>query len=382
MPFIVIEIVLLLATFGCKNRNLLHSDFQFNTNSRPICYNLTEIVLTSPPNRVAMANAPIVEYHIGSFLSAIGAVKQKFENGALSLHQGMFIEEAAAITLFTERSYVPINDSLYNHDCDKFKMFNQAIASGVNKSAALYGTFYRGGEIAESEDAEYVEGKEITAPAFLSASTDEKVANRFKRNALFEIESDGLGYIGWISSNGGDSSSTNEREVLILPGSKFQIVSVEDRQKYKFVKMKHLTKNRNPIRYPVQVPSGIQALSGDFTKSEVAGAIVALLKVFKPGVYRGKDCQFSIVQKPDGNAVFNQVDQEEVSLDSSVASAVGDSISAKIISNWEYPTLATKLYVFTKFEMKGVTFHLNDKSTWLGVKMWIKDCFFEQQTIR
>lgn len=379
-PLTSIFVVVLLTTSTCKERFVGHSDFQSSSsNAKPICYDLTGTVLTNPPSRDELAKAPITKYHIGSFSSAVAPAQSRLEDNT-TLHQGMYVEEAAAIMLYTERTYTAINKSLYNRDCDKFKFFNEAIASGLNKAAALYGPIYRGGEIIESEMADFIAGNEFTASAFLSASTDQEIANRFKRNALFEIESEGLGFIGWISTNGGEATSSNEREVLIPPGSKFQITSVEDRQKYKYVKMKHLTKSKGSIRFPAQVPSSIQALSGWVTKSKIPSAMQSLQKIFKLGVYSGADCQFSIAQKTAGNLRFSvaRQNQDEAAIDTSAIPDQGIETNSGLNAEWKYPTLKVSFQYLNYDRFETVTFDLDGDLKWVGASINDQHCSFKQ----
>jgi len=289
---------------GCKTRTIAPSDFQaVGGDAPPICYDLSETSLAVAPDRDALSKMKLDTYRIGDINSAISRLKVRFAESA-ALQSGMFIEEGGAISIYTARAYSEINKALYERDCEKFKLFNIAIASGLNKTAAVFGPIFRGGEIREAEVENYKEGKEIVAPAFLSASIDQKVAEKFKRNALFEIDAQGLGYVGWLSTNGGESSSSDEKEVLIPPGTKFKVISVVEHANYKHVKMKQLTKSKSKLTYSSQVPNSLKIFNGTFTKAEFPKIVRNLNQKFRPGTYRGEDCEFTIASDANGVTTY------------------------------------------------------------------------------
>ena len=389
--FVLATVPILACNGSCKTRTESHSDFQSSSESnRPICADLTETLLAEAPSRDALRKAPITTYRIGKFDDAVRDVQYKFSKGSPTFQKNMFIEEAAAITLYTERAYRDINTALYNRNCDTFKSYNEAIASGLNKTAAFWGKVYRGGEIIASEAQDYVVGGEIIAPAFLSATTDETVAQRFKRNALFVIEAQGLGYIGWISANGGETSSSDESEVLIPPGTKFAVQSIEDKGTYKLVTLKQKTRSMGSIRYPAQIPQALSALNMRFTKGKVSETMRAFAQIFRPGNYSGKDCQVSIVLKPDGNEIFTvtRAGQATSVVDSTSLPNSNDAF-AEIESRWDYPNLKVNfsyvrdgtfknLDIFQSLDaFQSVDFDLNGDSIWRGITVQRQTCEFE-----
>lgn len=353
----------------CRSRTINASDFQSAEAAQPICYDLTETLLSTPPDRAAMGKVPIQTYHISSFVAAIYDVERDFSESTPFLQNGMFIEEAAAIRLYTERAYGGINEALYKRDCETFKLYNFAIASGLNKTAALYGRVYRGGEIRENEMASYQVGKEIVAPAFLSASASREIADRFKRNALFEIDAKGIGYIGWMSTNGGGGTTSDEKEVLIPPGSRFTVLSIEDMGKYKLVKLSQTTKSKSTTQYPSQVPASLKAFERVFKKAEAVPVSSMLARAFPLGTYEGQGCKASLALDTEGRMTFT-VELLDTSIEAVSMSAIEEGESwgdPRLQASARIPELDLSLNFFANRKFHTVEFKLKNEHDWTGL---------------
>lgn len=161
--------------------------------------------------------------------------------------------ELAAIHHYTKKggNYRQLNKQLFE---DKLTDFNAAsselISKGLDKLTIFEGTVYRGSIMKNKMFNELYSNRDVTHHIFTSSTVDREVANEHftkyripKKNeikVLFEIKSKNGRDISSVSEFNGKFDNENQKEVLFDKGTKFNILSVRDKDDYKIVKLEEI----------------------------------------------------------------------------------------------------------------------------------------------
>jgi hypothetical protein len=227
LAFVLLFCLLPWTAAGCKQRVPIESsDFRAaQADSPPICENLSAWRQAGPIDESALRRelGPI-DYRedFESFQDVINKAQRIKAQEPLA--HTLDVLEIASILAYTNTAYADINKALWERRCEDYVNAARALASGIIKAPGVRGALYRGGQISTSELVSniYRPGSLIEAPAFLSFSLDRSTAERFVRNAFFEVDPGVGGYTRVFSS------WVNEKEVTFVPGTTFRVDSVEE----------------------------------------------------------------------------------------------------------------------------------------------------------
>ena len=250
-------LILSMATIlGCKPR--VEQDYQTSfltaIDGQPICEDLHSFVAEAGRDYDEALKKEMAKVQFREDFESIGDVFRKAAKDKVNkpVAKDFLVAEIAAIKAYTNAAYGPINSSLWKRECNLFKETSRLLASGINRSMAVKGSVYRGGEITQNDlDLNvYQVGKVVVAPAFSSSSLNKSVAERFVRNAFFEIKDATGGYVRPLSSWG------NEEEVTFVPGTQFRVDGFEKTES-------------NDLKFPLHYKISLTVISGVTQKTVV-----------------------------------------------------------------------------------------------------------------
>lgn len=119
-------------------------------------------------------------------------------------------------------SFKELNTALRSQDPVELSRLEPLLKGSASALAQLPphdGTVFSGARLDDATLAQYTKGAVVCERAFFSTSTNEGIAERFKKNVMFVVESNGKG-------RGIDAFSLypGEGEVLFPPGSRFKVL--------------------------------------------------------------------------------------------------------------------------------------------------------------
>lgn len=376
------HLLLLLPPSACRTTADSH-DRAFLLDSEPstaLCYDLTSTLASTPPDQAAIAAevAAFQDFHIDLRGALLRATPQ-----FLAEHSGlnpgrMFPIELAALRLYSDSLYYPLNAELYAGRCESFRVTASAIASGLNKVASVSGQLYRGGSIKPDELSSYEVGKTVTARAFLSTAITAEPAIGFARNALFQITTEGSASINWLSV------FPSESEILLPPGSRFVVnelvVSEKMGKPFYTVKMQLLTKSLASVTTPIDLPA-LAPWRYNFTSDQMADAAAKLSSLLPEGDFAGLDngrtCHATVSHGGDGKFAlhtFGTGGTKALVIDQSLP----DSARRVTISH-TLMTRALDLITFAEDEsFQRVRLNLDEQLHWVGFEGSSSPCTFTQ----
>jgi hypothetical protein len=271
----------LLTVTACKARDQQANEASFlaSAQSTSICEDLSGYLIDNNMDYENDLKKEMADVAFGDDFDDIAGVFKRAhkDKNTKPAAKDFLPSELAAILAYTNAGYGPINASLWKRECDKFKVTAKVLASGINRSIGVRGTVYRGGVITQDDlDKKVYEiGNTVIAPAFSSSSLNKSVAERFVRNAFFEIEDAVGGYVRPLSAWG------NEEEVTFVPGTQFRVENVE-------------TFTSADPTYPTQYKVKLSLLSKTTQKTVV--------------VYHPKSLDKAVLSATDDKAVSTLVD--------------------------------------------------------------------------
>lgn len=140
------------------------------------------------------------------------------------------IYEITLVYYYTESGYENTNEILIQNNGTITTHYAQFLADTLRKLPDYQSIVFRGANLLASQKQRYIVANQenilITEPLFLSTSRSEIIANLFsKGNTLFTIFSKTGKQIEKFSKFG-LYSGQNEKEVLFLPNTKFEVLDV------------------------------------------------------------------------------------------------------------------------------------------------------------
>lgn len=245
-----------LANVSCKSLN--HSAAELNfaaAETGDLCKDLTAFIQDSSADEKQVVaeikrwgtkdyplSAGIFTKDLESMNQSIDAIQKAGDKVPYDL-QGI---EYAVIRYYTSQGHIPINTALAAGECDEVAATTRVLASGLNKLPAVRGILYRGTRIDQEQFVRsWVAGRTVTSSMFVSVSTELRIARNFakmgaygrdKIDVLFEIRNGSGSLVDPISINRG------EREILLTPGAKFRVDTVESPKNDPFFKSGKFTK--------------------------------------------------------------------------------------------------------------------------------------------
>ncbi|NCC09464.1 MAG: hypothetical protein EOM31_03000 [Bacteroidia bacterium] len=161
--------------------------------------------------------------------------------------------ELAAIHHYTKKggNYRQLNKQLFNDTLTDFNAASsELISKGLDKLPIFEGTVYRGSIMKKKLFDELYLGNDVTHNIFTSSTADQKVAKghfadyriskKSEIKVLFEIKSKKGRNISSISEFNGKFDSEDQKEVLFDKGTRFNVLSVNDKDGYKIVKLEEI----------------------------------------------------------------------------------------------------------------------------------------------
>jgi hypothetical protein len=138
-------------------------------------------------------------------------------------------EEVGAIALYSGEEYKAVNGYLRDGNVpERYKWLICLAVSGMRKLPTFSGTVYRGTHLRPEVLQKYKEAFQSRAPfqelGFVSTTMDSDVLDDFSRNGNFTIESVNGVIIETVSVH------PEEREVLFVPGTRFQITDLKEKE--------------------------------------------------------------------------------------------------------------------------------------------------------
>lgn len=278
-----IVLVGFLVVSACKSRTTTKRSESFlaSANRGSICEDLSSFVISDSTDYDAEIMREMRGIRFREDFSNISDIfnKAKRMKSDRPAAKDLSVAEVAAVLGYTNAGYQYINQSLWDRKCDDFKMTSRAFASGINRSVGVRGHVFRGGSVTQSDLDEnvYRIGDTVVAPAFSSSSMVREVAERFSRNAFFEIDTGVAGYLAPISS------WSEEDEVTFVPGTKFRVegfeVTTKPSSTEPFYKVK-LSLHSTPVQKTIveRHPKGIDAAMVSATGLSAVPTLIALLR--------------------------------------------------------------------------------------------------------